>query len=315
LRDQRGITGLETAIVLIAFAALSTGLFSSDKSKETIHTGLSETRGSTEVRGSVQAEATLTTKSLTTVTAEAVGTGDGADTSFTLDNSAVLTNSETVYVAAVAKTRTTDYTINFSTGAITFTAAPANGAAVTADYQHGQDYVGAAVTSTTSMTLTNTPIIPGTGLTVYLDGTAKALGTDYAVDYDTGVVTFTSGPGNGVRFDATYTYYQIDKISLNVANAAGGRPVDFTAGQTLITYRDNDTLVGNISDYILTRLGNSDSDNLLETNEMFQIQVDVSAYGLTNNDDFSIEVSPPKGAVVVTNRTIPASIDARMDLG
>jgi len=30
-RNERGITGLETAIVLIAFAALSTGMFSADK--------------------------------------------------------------------------------------------------------------------------------------------------------------------------------------------------------------------------------------------------------------------------------------------
>ena len=60
--DQRGITGLETAIVLIAFvvvssvfafAALSTGLFSSDKAKETIQAGLAETRGSMELKGSV----------------------------------------------------------------------------------------------------------------------------------------------------------------------------------------------------------------------------------------------------------------------
>ena len=60
--DQRGITGLETAIVLIAFvvvssvfafATLSTGLFSSDKAKETIQAGLSEARGSLELRGSV----------------------------------------------------------------------------------------------------------------------------------------------------------------------------------------------------------------------------------------------------------------------
>ena len=45
---QRGITGLETAIVLIAFvvvasefafAALSTGLFTTDKAKETIRAG------------------------------------------------------------------------------------------------------------------------------------------------------------------------------------------------------------------------------------------------------------------------------------
>ena len=60
--DQRGITGLETAIVLIAFvvvssvfafAALSTGLFSSDKAKETISAGLAEARGTLELKGSI----------------------------------------------------------------------------------------------------------------------------------------------------------------------------------------------------------------------------------------------------------------------
>jgi len=68
--DQRGITGLETAIVLIAFvvvssvfafAALSTGLFSSDKAKETHAAGpagLSEARGTLELKGSVIAKVT-----------------------------------------------------------------------------------------------------------------------------------------------------------------------------------------------------------------------------------------------------------------
>ena len=65
-RSQRGITGLETAIVLIAFvvvssvfafAALSTGLFSSDRSKETINAGLKEASGTLEVRGSIIAKA------------------------------------------------------------------------------------------------------------------------------------------------------------------------------------------------------------------------------------------------------------------
>ena len=60
--DHRGITGLETAIVLIAFvvvssvfafAALSTGLFSSDRSKETINAGLAEASGTLELRGSI----------------------------------------------------------------------------------------------------------------------------------------------------------------------------------------------------------------------------------------------------------------------
>ena len=68
-RDQRGITGLETAIVLIAFvvvssvfafAALSTGLFTTDKAKDTIHAGLSEARGTMELKGSVIATAGTT---------------------------------------------------------------------------------------------------------------------------------------------------------------------------------------------------------------------------------------------------------------
>ncbi len=68
LRDQRGITGLETAIVLIAFvvvssvfafAALSTGLFTTDKAKETIYAGLSEARSTMELKGSVIANVTV----------------------------------------------------------------------------------------------------------------------------------------------------------------------------------------------------------------------------------------------------------------
>ena len=62
IRDQRGITGLETAIVLIAFvvvasvfafAVLSTGLLSSEKSKETVLGGLEETSSTLSVRGDV----------------------------------------------------------------------------------------------------------------------------------------------------------------------------------------------------------------------------------------------------------------------
>ncbi len=63
-QDQRGITGLETAIVLIAFvvvasvfafAVLSTGLLSSEKSKETIIGGLEETAATLVIRGSILA--------------------------------------------------------------------------------------------------------------------------------------------------------------------------------------------------------------------------------------------------------------------
>ena len=61
-RDQRGITGLETAIILIAFVVvaavfaytvLSAGLFSSEKGREAIYAGLETTRSTMELKGSV----------------------------------------------------------------------------------------------------------------------------------------------------------------------------------------------------------------------------------------------------------------------
>jgi flagellin FlaB len=69
IREERGITGLETAIVLIAFVVvaavfafvvLSTGLFSSERSKETVYAGLAKTRGSMELEGGVIASSNTT---------------------------------------------------------------------------------------------------------------------------------------------------------------------------------------------------------------------------------------------------------------
>src|SRR6187431_857088 len=63
-RDERGITGLETAIILIAFVVvatvfafivLTTGIFSAERGKETVYAGLQKARGTIEVRGGVVA--------------------------------------------------------------------------------------------------------------------------------------------------------------------------------------------------------------------------------------------------------------------
>jgi flagellin FlaB len=61
-KHEKGITGLETAIILIAFVVvasvfaftvLSTGIFASERSKETVYAGLEEAKSSIEPRGSV----------------------------------------------------------------------------------------------------------------------------------------------------------------------------------------------------------------------------------------------------------------------
>ncbi|MFA5316020.1 MAG: archaellin/type IV pilin N-terminal domain-containing protein [Dehalococcoidales bacterium] len=68
-RDEKGITGLETAIILIAFVvvaavfaytALSAGLFATQKSQEAVFAGLEEARSSLELKGAVTATANTT---------------------------------------------------------------------------------------------------------------------------------------------------------------------------------------------------------------------------------------------------------------
>jgi flagellin FlaB len=85
-RDERGITGLETAIILIAFVVtasvfaytvLSAGIFSSQKGQEAIFSALSEARATMEVKGSVFAYGNTTTGNLTAVTVTLTNTLKG----------------------------------------------------------------------------------------------------------------------------------------------------------------------------------------------------------------------------------------------
>ena len=64
-KNQQGITGIETAIILIAFVivasvfayvVLSAGLFSSQKAKEAVNAGLQSTMSTLEVKGNIIAK-------------------------------------------------------------------------------------------------------------------------------------------------------------------------------------------------------------------------------------------------------------------
>jgi flagellin FlaB len=64
-RSQEGITGLETAIILIAFVivasvfayvVLSAGIFATQKAKEAVYAGMQEVRSTVEIKGDVIAK-------------------------------------------------------------------------------------------------------------------------------------------------------------------------------------------------------------------------------------------------------------------
>ena len=76
VRAQKGITGLETAIILIAFVVvasvfaytvLSAGIFSAEKGKEAIHAGLDTARSSMSIVGAVVAEDTDSDNDIDTI--------------------------------------------------------------------------------------------------------------------------------------------------------------------------------------------------------------------------------------------------------
>ena len=246
--NERGITGLETAIVLIAFvvvasvfafASLSTGLFASEKAEETVEAGLHGAIGALHIRG------IKGTAALNTTTSQPIGTGDGSTTTFSMSNSPLISGSHAVLV----------------------------------------------------------------------DGITQTFGADYDVEYDTGLVTFTTAPASSVSITADYTYYEISNVKITMSSAASGYPVDLTGGRTVVVYLDPDSVETDITNYTLTKLGSADADNLLEAGEIFELSIDVSTYGLTDYDDFILQIKPAIGAVVSIGRTVPARVEPIMDLG
>ena len=99
-RDERGLTGLETAIILIAFvtvaavfgyAVLSAGLFSAERGKETIYAGLEQAKSNMDVSGSVIANSANDTLTEILVTVKNAIAGNPIDMT-PCDGTATATN-------------------------------------------------------------------------------------------------------------------------------------------------------------------------------------------------------------------------------
>ncbi len=119
--EERGITGLETAIILIAFVVvasvfafvvLSTGLFSSERGKETVYAGLQKTRGNIELRGSVIGNTTGTR--LDTVVMD-LGNAAGGDP-VNLDPAATVNKTVMALITDGATDNDLTYTVDWIVG-------------------------------------------------------------------------------------------------------------------------------------------------------------------------------------------------------
>src|SRR3972149_7693002 len=120
----------------------------------------------------------------------------------------------------------------------------------------------------------------------------------------------------------------INQLKFTLGNVLGGQAIDFTeptdanadgitdsgsSNVVVINYVDEDQAVDNLA-WTITKLGNADTDSLLESNERFEVTVTnlLGALGtdLTVKKTFNIEVTPPGGAPLNIERPPPAWIDA-----
>jgi flagellin FlaB len=125
LRDERGITALETAIILIAFVVvasvfaftiLSAGTFSTERGREAIYAGLEQVSSSMEVYGSVYAERDpITTTRVMTLTFTLASVSGGSGTVIT-DSTASNANVVISYQDNDTYVKQLDYDVNWIVG-------------------------------------------------------------------------------------------------------------------------------------------------------------------------------------------------------
>jgi flagellin FlaB len=128
----------------------------------------------------------------------------------------------------------------------------------------------------------------------------------------------------------TDTNDEVDELVFVVGNALEGQAIDFTeptetvidgiaddgsSNVVVISYYDQTQRVEDLV-FTVDPLGKDDGDDLLEPGEKFEVTVDLTAVDgdITTYTTFSIELKPPKGSVLIIERTTPGVVDDVMIL-
>ena len=134
-----------------------------------------------------------------------------------------------------------------------------------------------------------------------------------------GAITVIDGNGDGDvdALDDDLDTVIDDSVVFNLASAAAGAPVSLdpaaTTNTTVMNWIDAQARVADLTYVVNEILG--DGDNLVEVGELFEITVNLPAGStLVANEVFTVEVVPPSGGTSLISRTMPAEIDAVMDL-
>jgi flagellin-like protein len=341
-RDQRGITGLETAIILIAFVVvasvfaytvLSAGLFSSERGKEAIYAGLENAAGTMEVVGSVKA------------TSVAASTLHDADSGWTGGDAAV-----------TDATNTSDYKQGTSSRQLTIGAGLA--ASTLAYYVNLGSTVDLSSHYSVQLWVKSSITTAAGDLQLVLDDTSGCGSPTESIDLPAltantwaNPVLDIATPGAALNAVACVGIHQVtdvgaltlyvDKveapaevtsISFVVANALDGEPINLTATtdadsdgllsdegtknhELTSIYLDKDQRTADMT-WTATQLGKGDGDVYLEPGEKMLITVTTTAANPmpVGGTEFTLVLARGSGADLTIQRTLPANLSTQMDL-
>ena len=349
--DQRGVTGLETAIILIAFVVvasvfaftvLSTGIFSAERGKETVFAGLQEARGTIEPKGSLIAKGlpkdtlSLANTAWTAATASTTATADTIDKKEGTGSADLLVNQTfttglSAYENLASTADLTDQTqvsfwIKSSTTTVKGQIEVVTDENTNCGSPEGNIDVPALVANT--WTLVTAAITQSDGTTAVTNANKDAVAC-VGIEIETDLSTIAN---ETVNVDEVVAVGLIPSVVINVTNAVEGEPVDMTEPADsddngiadsdsnhvmVITYVDKNQLIRDLY-WTKVFLGNNDADDLLETGERVELTIYLKgladATPLVKDLDFSVEIKPTIGAVLVIKRRTPAVIDTVMNL-
>jgi flagellin FlaB len=109
-------------------------------------------------------------------------------------------------------------------------------------------------------------------------------------------------------------------VSFVIKLSAGKSPVDLSQGKLAITWTSKNKHEDNIYDGTkanVTPVFPEDTDMYLRYGDKYKVTINVAAIGdnLGANDEFKVELKPPKGAVLTLARRLPPALDPVMFLG
>ncbi len=343
-RDESGVTGLETAIILIAFVVvasvfpftvLSTGIFSAERGKETIHAGLTGARSSMELKGSIVSNGVANqvlssgdsawtavafgATSTPTVTAETTDKKEGTGSADIAMNAAFTNQLAAYYDLSATVDLSSIDSIKLWVKSSTLTAS--------GDIEIVLDDTAACGSALENIDL---PVLVAGAWTQVTVGTSD--NADMTAVKCVGLNVATDGGAQVVNMDNVIAQGQATSLLITLANALEGEPIDLSepgdsdanglsdsdSNHTLIlTYTDKNQVVRDVY-WTKAFVGQNDSDNLLEAGEKVELTMQFAGlsntYPVVGDTRFDVEIRAESGGSIVVERTMPDLIDTVMNL-